>query len=120
MIRRVGNPGANSENITVLTEAGNAQESNPAANPGHLDTAKRYIPYSNKALKWHTDGYYQDSEIVRSFVLHCVNAPESGGQLSLLDPEMLYILLADTNPDWIKALEDPECFTIPANISGWY
>ena len=31
-----------------------------------------YIPYSNRRLLWHTDGYYNSAERrIRAFVLHC-------------------------------------------------
>ena len=34
-----------------------------------------YVPYSNRGLSWHTDGYYNEpSRQVRSVVLHCAVA----------------------------------------------
>ena len=39
-----------------------------------------------------------------------------GGESLLLDHEILYILLRDENPNWIKALMQPNAMTIPANI----
>ena len=31
-----------------------------------------YIPYTNKKLNWHTDGYYNsEKEEVRAFILYC-------------------------------------------------
>ena len=39
-----------------------------------------YIPYSNKPLSWHTDGYYNaPGEDILAFALHCVRAAASGG-----------------------------------------
>ncbi len=75
-----------------------------------------YIPYSNRRLLWHTDGYYNhpDSRI-RAFVLHCVSPAAEGGVNCLLDHEMVYLLLRDANPDYIQALMDPHAMTIPAN-----
>lgn len=75
-----------------------------------------YIPYSNRSLSWHTDGYYNDrSHQVKSVVLHCAQAAASGGENALLDPEIAYILLRDADPRYIRALEHPYCMTIPAN-----
>jgi alpha-ketoglutarate-dependent taurine dioxygenase len=78
-----------------------------------------YVPYSNRSLSWHTDGYYNDrSHQVRSVVLHCANSAESGGENTLLDPDIAYIRLRDENPAFITALEHPECMTIPANTGA--
>lgn len=75
-----------------------------------------YVPYSNRSLSWHTDGYYNDrSRQVNTVVLHCVQAADSGGENALLDPEVAYILLRDADPRYIRALEHPHCLTIPAN-----
>lgn len=78
-----------------------------------------YIPYSNRRLLWHTDGYYNTGESrIRAFVLHCVSPAAEGGVNCLLDHEMVYILMRDTNPDYIQALMDPQAMTIPANTEG--
>ena len=75
-----------------------------------------YVPYSNRSLSWHTDGYYNDpSRQIRAVVLHCANSAASGGENALFDPEIAYIRLRDENPLFITALEHPECMTIPAN-----
>jgi hypothetical protein len=79
----------------------------------------RYIPYTNRPLSWHTDGYYNTpDEQVRAIVLHCVSAAASGGESLLLDHEMAYLLLRDENPDYIRALMDPDAMTIPANVEA--
>jgi alpha-ketoglutarate-dependent taurine dioxygenase len=75
-----------------------------------------YVPYSNRSLSWHTDGYYNDaSKQVRAVVLHCAETAAAGGENELLDPEIAYILLRDRDPRFITAFEHPECLTIPAN-----
>ena len=75
-----------------------------------------YVPYSNRSLSWHTDGYYNDpSRQIRAVVLHCANSAASGGENALFDPEIAYIRLRDENPLFITALEHPDCMTIPAN-----
>lgn len=76
-----------------------------------------YIPYTNKRLSWHTDGYYHlPSETIHGMLLHCASPAESGGESIWMDHEVAYILLRDTNPDFIAALTHPQAMTIPANI----
>ena len=78
-----------------------------------------YIPYTNRAINWHTDGYYNTpQEQVRGIVMHCAQPAASGGGNFLMDPEMVYLLLRDENPDWAAALMQPDAMTIPANIEA--
>jgi len=73
-----------------------------------------YIPYTDRAIKWHTDGYYNPPEQqVRSFVLHCVQSAGQGGENRLLDHEIAYLMLRDENNDFIRALSAPDAMTIP-------
>ncbi|HKJ10716.1 MAG TPA: TauD/TfdA family dioxygenase [Gammaproteobacteria bacterium] len=76
-----------------------------------------YIPYSNKPLNWHTDGYYNSpDQTVRAILMHCVRASRSGGENAFFDHEILYILLRDRNPDYVAALMEADAMTIPANV----
>lgn len=78
-----------------------------------------YIPYTNRGLSWHTDGYYNPSDRpVRAIVLHCIRDAASGGENAMLDHEMAYIHLRDANPRFIEALAHPAAMTIPANREG--
>ncbi len=75
-----------------------------------------YIPYTNKPLSWHTDGYYNAAgDRIRAMVLHCVRDASEGGINQFLDPEIAYIRLRDENPDFITAFMHPQALTIPAN-----
>lgn len=75
-----------------------------------------YIPYSNRRLLWHTDGYYNSAaHQINAFVLHCVSPAAQGGENGLLDPEIVYILLREANVDHVRALMAPDAMTIPAN-----
>jgi len=75
-----------------------------------------YIPYSNRKISWHTDGYYNRPEnTIRGMLLHCANSAPVGGENQYLDPEILYIHLRDENPDYVRALMDENALTIPAN-----
>lgn len=77
-------------------------------------TRTRYIPYTDKPLAWHTDGYYNDADHqVRSLVLHCVRPAQQGGENDLLDPEIAYIRLRDIDPAHIAALSAEDAMTIP-------
>lgn len=78
-----------------------------------------YVPYSDRSLSWHTDGYYnKESNRVRAVVLHCAQDAATGGENVLLDPEIAYISLRDADPAFIAAFEHPECMTIPANLAN--
>jgi hypothetical protein len=75
-----------------------------------------YIPYTNRPIHWHTDGYYNEPEKqIRGMVLHCVRPSFLGGENALLDHEIAYILLRDKNPDFIRALMQADAMTIPPN-----
>jgi alpha-ketoglutarate-dependent taurine dioxygenase len=79
-------------------------------------SARGYIPYSNRRLLWHTDGYYNaPGERIRAFILHCVRPAAAGGENRVLDPEIAYILLRDADPRYVEALSAPDAMTIPAN-----
>ncbi len=76
-----------------------------------------YIPYSEKGINWHTDGYYNRlTEQIYSMILHCVRPAEEGGENQLWDHEIIYMMLRDKNPDYIKALMEPDAMTIPKNV----
>ena len=78
-------------------------------------TRGEFIPYTNRAIRWHTDGYYNSPErTVRAMVLHCVQRAESGGENHLLDHEIVYLQLRDADPLHIRALMAPDAMTIPA------
>jgi alpha-ketoglutarate-dependent taurine dioxygenase len=113
IVRRVGarlglerlqaNPLADEDGITSLEVA--AQKS-----------GRGYIPYSNRRLLWHTDGYYNPpASRIRAFVLHCVRPAAEGGENRLLDPEIAWLLLHDENPEYVQALSAPDAMTVPAN-----
>jgi len=74
-----------------------------------------YIPYTNRAIRWHTDGYYNPRDRrIRAMVLHCVNSAATGGENALLDHEIAYLQLRDADPAFIAALMQTDAMTIPA------
>jgi hypothetical protein len=74
-----------------------------------------YIPYTNRAIRWHTDGYYNaPDKRICGMILHCVQSAARGGENRLLDHEIAYILLRDANPEHVAALSEPDAMTIPA------
>ena len=78
-----------------------------------------FIPYTDKPIRWHTDGYYNPPQrTVRGVLLHCVQSAATGGDNQLLDHEIAYILLRDENPDVIRALSAPDVMTIPARVEA--
>jgi hypothetical protein len=79
----------------------------------------RYIPYTNRPINWHCDGYYNTGEHqIRGMLLHCVQPAAEGGENQLLDHEIAYLLLRDENPDHIRALMAPDVMTIPPGKDG--
>jgi alpha-ketoglutarate-dependent taurine dioxygenase len=103
LARLQANPLADEDGITSLEVS--AQKS-----------GRGYIPYSNRRLLWHTDGYYNPpASRIRAFLLHCVRPAEAGGENRLLDPEIAYLLLRDADPRYIEALSAPDAMTVPAN-----
>jgi len=80
---------------------------------------ERYIPYSNKAIHWHTDGYYNKRhKQIHALNLHCVRPAKFGGENALMDHDIVYINLRETNPNYIRALMMDDVMTIPANINN--
>ncbi|MEW6647923.1 MAG: TauD/TfdA family dioxygenase [Pseudomonadota bacterium] len=78
---------------------------------------QNYIPYTNRAINWHTDGYYNAANRqIHALNLHVVMQAASGGENQLMDHEIAYILLREKNPDYIRALMGPKAMTIPARI----
>ena len=78
---------------------------------------KGFIPYTTRPIAWHTDGYYNDSQHqILGMVLHCVRPAAEGGANQLLDHEILYMMLRDRNPGYIRSLMHPEAMTIPQNV----
>lgn len=73
-----------------------------------------FIPYSDRPIGWHTDGYYNPPErTIRAVILHCVRPAAEGGYNSLLDHELAYLLLRDEDPEHVRALSAPDAMTIP-------
>ena len=75
--------------------------------------AVNYVPYTNKKLNWHTDGYYDEKPIF-SWLLHCEEPAYYGGENYLLDHELAireYIIKYDN----LESLSSLDAFTIPGN-----
>jgi alpha-ketoglutarate-dependent taurine dioxygenase len=87
----------------------------PAGDEGSV--RGEFIPYTHKPINWHTDGYYNalDHRIL-GMTLHCAQDAEAGGENALLDHEIAYIQLRDSNPDFVAALMQPDAMTIPARM----
>jgi alpha-ketoglutarate-dependent taurine dioxygenase len=106
LLRLDNNLRADEDSITTLKVV-------PAGEQTH------YIPYTNRPLNWHTDGYYNTpKEQVRGVVMHCQSASAEGGDNLYLDHEIAYLLVRDENPDYIVALMQPDVMTIPANVEN--
>lgn len=76
----------------------------------------RYIPYTERPIAWHTDGYYNQPQArVRGLILHCARPAAVGGENRLMDPDLLYIALRERDPALIAALMQGDAMTIPGN-----
>lgn len=86
-----------------------------------VETAGRgeFIPYTNRPIRWHTDGYYNPpGREIRAMLLHCVSRAGEGGTNRLLDHELAYLMLRDADPAHVRALMLPDTMTIPARLDG--
>ena len=80
-------------------------------------TRQGFIPYTNRPIKWHTDGYYNSLERqIHAMVLHCAQSAAEGGENRLMDHEMAYLLLRDDDPELVRALFAPDAMTIPERM----
>ncbi len=75
-----------------------------------------YIPYTNRRINWHTDGYYNEpDEQIYGMILYCETPAPEGGENALVDHEMAYLHLRELDPEYIRVLMQPDVMTIPAN-----
>jgi len=63
----------------------------------------RFPPFSNRPLNWHTDGYYN------------VQPAAEGGELTLLDPELLLIAIYQHDETIIDYLCEPDSMMLPGS-----
>ncbi|MBT7309081.1 MAG: taurine catabolism dioxygenase TauD [Gammaproteobacteria bacterium] len=76
-----------------------------------------YIPYTNRDIHWHTDGYYNRLDLQNhALLLHCVRPALRGGESGLMDHEMAYLLMREENPDYIHALMQEDVMVIPPHV----
>ena len=98
------NEGADADDITSLAVQEDAYH-------------RHYIPYTDRPIAWHTDGYYNTLDRqIHGMVLHCARPAAKGGENQLLDHELVYIALRDQDPACIEALMRPDTMTIPPNV----
>jgi hypothetical protein len=77
-------------------------------------TRSEFIPYTDRPIRWHTDGYYNEPRRnINAMLLHCAERAEQGGGNRLLDHEIAYILLRDADPAFVRALSAQDAMLIP-------
>jgi len=87
----------------------------PIAVSAASDGRGGFIPYTNRPIRWHTDGcYHPAARRIRTMILHCVRPAAEGGVNALLDHELAYIALRDESPAHVQALMQADAMTIPA------
>jgi alpha-ketoglutarate-dependent taurine dioxygenase len=73
-----------------------------------------FIPYTDRPIRWHTDGYYNPPDRpILGMILHCVAAAAEGGENGLVDHEIAYIAMRDADPAMVRALMREDAMTIP-------
>lgn len=98
------NRGAEADAVTALTVQSDALH-------------QPYIPYTDRPIHWHTDGYYNRLDLQDyALLLHCVRPAPRGGENALMDHEMAYLLMRDANPEHVRALMDEEAMLIPKHV----
>lgn len=98
------NRGAEEDAVTALTVQSDALHA-------------PYIPYTNKPIHWHTDGYYNRLDLQdHALLLHCVRPAASGGENALMDHEMAYLLMRDADPTHVEALMREDAMLIPKHV----
>ncbi|MCG6985737.1 MAG: TauD/TfdA family dioxygenase [Thiocapsa sp.] len=110
---------ADAEAVSSITDTPLAADRQGRSGADPVSPAARsdYIPYTNRPLSWHTDGYYNRSDSqVMAWTLFCVRPSRVGGENGLIDHEIAYIRLRDDAPHHIIALSHPRALTIPAHV----
>jgi len=98
------NRGAEADAVTALTVRSDALHA-------------PYIPYTNKPIHWHTDGYYNRLDLQdHALLLHCVRPAARGGENALMDPEMAYLLMRDADPAHVETLMREDAMLIPKHV----
>ena len=79
----------------------------------------RAVPFSTRHCNWHTDAtYYGSNHTIQALFLLCKRPALEGGSNKVLDHEMLYIRLRDTDPDALDVLMNKDCFNYRNPASG--
>ncbi len=98
------NRGAEADAVTALTVQDDALHA-------------PYIPYTNREIHWHTDGYYNPlDQQDHALLLHCVRPARHGGENGLMDHEMAYLLMRESHPEYVEALMQPDAMVIPNHV----
>ena len=74
-----------------------------------------FIPYTNRAIRWHTDGYYNPMDRqIHALLLYCESPAAHGGENGLFDHELAWLYLREEAPELANALAQRDVLTIPA------
>ncbi len=80
-----------------------------------------YIPYTDRPISWHTDGYYNfhgPGRCVQAMILHCGRTAAEGGANRVLDHEIAWLRLRDRDPEALRLLMHPQAMTIPESVES--
>ncbi len=110
--RRIGEQlGLESIDVNWLARADGVSVLRAGAEPGDRHD---YIPYTDRPINWHTDGYYNPpARRILAMLLHCESTAAEGGANALVDHERAYIALRDLDPAHVRALSAADAMRIP-------
>ena len=102
--------------VTRTDKSARHAQSDELTDSGILNRA---IPFSTRHCNWHTDAtYYGSDNTIQALFLLCKRPAAEGGSNKVMDHEMLYIRLRDTDPGALEVLMNRNCFNYRNPATG--
>src|SRR5574340_18800 len=102
--------------VTRTDKSARHSQSDELTDSGILNRA---IPFSTRHCNWHTDAtYYGSDQTIEALFLLCKRPALEGGSNKVLDHEVLYIPLRDTDRGGFEVLMNRNCFNYRNPTTG--
>ncbi|MDT3706683.1 MAG: TauD/TfdA family dioxygenase [Thiobacillus sp.] len=102
--------------VTRTDKSARHSQSDELTDSGILNRA---IPFSTRHCNWHTDAtYYGSDQTIEALFLLCKRPALEGGSNKVLDHEVLYIHLRDTDRGALEVLMNRNCFNYRNPTTG--
>lgn len=102
--------------VTRTDKSARHSQSDELTDSGILNRA---IPFSTRHCNWHTDAtYYGSDQTIEALFLLCKRPALGGGSNKVLDHEVLYIHLRDTDRGALEVLMNRNCFNYRNPTTG--